>query len=161
MKQKRLLFCAIFLLFFGFRELQAQTTTTTTGGNSSGSSGSVSFSVGQIFYSTNTSSAGSISQGVQQPFDISIISGIENISISLTCNVYPNPTTDLIKLKVESDNHQEMIYQLFDLNGKRFDSKKIDNDETTISMEQYVASTYILKVMQNNREIKIFKIIKY
>jgi len=161
MKQKRLLFCAFFLFVFGLIELQAQTATTTTGGNLSGSSGSVSYSLGQIVYSTNTGSGGTISQGIQQPYDISIISGIENINISLTCKVYPNPTVDFIQLKIESDKRQDMIYQLFDLNGKRFDSKRIENDETTIPMEQYVASTYILKVLQNNREIKTFKIIKY
>ena len=160
MKQKRLFISVIILFAFGLLELHAQVSTTATGGNTSGSGGSVSYSVGQVVYTTNTGTGGSVAQGVQQPYEISIISGSKIVSISLTCNVYPNPTTDFILLNVESENSKDMSYQLFDLNGKRFDTKKLEGNQTTISMEQYVASTYFLKVIQNNQEVKTFKIIK-
>ena len=45
---------------------QAQQATTATGGNASGSGGTVAYSVGQIVYTTNTGSTGSVAQGMQQ-----------------------------------------------------------------------------------------------
>jgi len=160
MKQKRLIISVIILFALGLLELHAQEVVNATGGNASGSGGSASYSVGQVLYTTNTGTGGSVAQGVQQPYEISIISGIENVSISLTCKVYPNPTTNFVLLKVESDNSKDMSYQLFDINGKRFDTKKLEGNEITISMEQYVAGTYFLKIIENNREVKTFKIIK-
>ena len=62
---------------------QAQEVTTTTGGNASGSGGTVTYSVGQIVYATNTGTNGSVAQGVQQTYEISIVLGIEDNSIKL------------------------------------------------------------------------------
>lgn len=63
---------ALLLLGFGITTAQAQQATTATGGNASGSGGPVAYSVGQVVYTTNTSSNGSVAQGVQQPYEISI-----------------------------------------------------------------------------------------
>lgn len=79
---------------------QAQQATTDTGGNASGSGGSVAYSVGQIVYTTNTSTNGSVAQGVQQPYEISIVLGIDNHSINLELTAYPNPTAHFLTLNV-------------------------------------------------------------
>jgi hypothetical protein len=39
------------------------------GGEATGSGGSVSYSVGQVVYTTNTGINGSVAQGVQQPYE--------------------------------------------------------------------------------------------
>ncbi len=57
----------LFALFAGFT-IHAQQATTATGGDASGSGGTVASSVGQIVYTTNTGTTGSVVQGVQQPF---------------------------------------------------------------------------------------------
>ncbi len=160
MIQKRLLISVFILFAFGVIELHAQEAVTATSGNASGSGGSVSYSIGQVLYTTNIETGSSVAQGVQQPYEISIIPGIENVNISLTVKAYPNPTTNFVLLKIESKNSKEMSYQLFDVNGKCFDTKKLEGNEITIPMEQYVAGTYFLKIMKNNREVKTFKIIK-
>ncbi|MGD0341661.1 MAG: hypothetical protein ABSA76_08155, partial [Bacteroidales bacterium] len=56
--------------------IHAQSTITTSGGNASGSGGSASYTIGQVVYSTITGTNGSSAQGVQQPYEISIITGI-------------------------------------------------------------------------------------
>ncbi len=53
--------------------------------------GSISYSVGQVVYSTNSGISGSISQGVQQPYDVEIISGIENLNVHLQLSVFSQP----------------------------------------------------------------------
>jgi hypothetical protein len=93
---KKLAFLIV-ILFLGFSitGLHAQESVNTAGGNASGSGGSVSYSVGQIVYTTNTGDNGTVAQGVQQAYEISAVTGIEEANnISLIVSAYPNPTTD-------------------------------------------------------------------
>ena len=160
MKHKRLKLSAM-LLGLGLTGLQAQDAIPATGGNASGSGGSASYSVGQVVYTTTSNSNGSVAQGVQQPFEISVVSSIEETNgIYLSCLAYPNPTTNNLQLKVESDNLKNLSYQLFDSNGKLLESKPIIGNETTIIMSNLVESIYFIKVVQFKKEIKSFKIIK-
>ena len=150
-----------FLLFLGLASLQAQETTTTSGGNSTGVGGTVSYTIGQVIYTTNIGSNGSVAQGVQQPYEISIVSGIEEgEGINLNCSAYPNPTTDFLTLKVENYKGENLSYQLYDINGRLLENKKNEGNETRIVMNNLLPSIYFLKVIDNNKEVKTFKIIK-
>lgn len=103
----------IVILFsdIGLIGLQAQEAIPAAGGNSSGSGGSTSYTVGQIVYTTNTGINGSVSQGSQQPFEISVITGIERFNgISLNYMAYPNPTIDFLTLKVENFEKENLFY---------------------------------------------------
>ena len=77
MKLKRLKICVILLLGLGLTGLQAQESVNATGGNALGSGGSVSYSVGQLTYQTHVGTNGSVAEGVQQPFEISVVTGIK------------------------------------------------------------------------------------
>ncbi len=70
----------------------------------SGSDGTASYTVGQVVYTTETGTNGySIAQGVQQPFEISVVTGIKEAKdISLSVSAYPNPTSDYLIVKVEN-----------------------------------------------------------
>lgn len=70
MRNKKLKLSALLLLGLGLTGLQAQESVNATGGNASGSGGSASYSVGQVVYTTNTGTNGTVAQGVQQPFEI-------------------------------------------------------------------------------------------
>jgi hypothetical protein len=62
-------------LTFSLSTIHAQEAIPAGGGNASGSGGSASYSVGQVVYTTNTGTNGSAAQGVQQPYEISVVSG--------------------------------------------------------------------------------------
>lgn len=144
-----------------FTALRAQNAIPVTGGNASGSGGSVSYSVGQIFYHTFSGTNGSAAEGVQQPYEISVISAVENTGfIDLVCTVYPNPSSGVLKLIIETPAYQEMRFRLFTMNGVLLQDKKVRSKETEISLEGFTSSIYILKVLKDNLEVKVFKIIK-
>lgn len=151
------------ICLFGYgTTIIAQTTILASGSNASGPGGKVSYSVGQIADNRNTGTNGSVSQGVQQPYEISVITGFEETKdISLKLVVYPNPATDFIKLDIMESELQNLRYQLYDINGSLLIEKDIKDNETSISMQNCLPSTYILKVVQGNKEIKSFKIIKH
>lgn len=157
----KLLLIMLLLVCFGHKEISAQQTVPTSGGNLSSSEGSVSFSVGQIVYTTNSGSNGSLAQGVQQPYEISVVTSLANsIGTSITFSAYPNPTRDLLKLNVEHYKHEQLVYQLLDITGKLLDSKKIESDESIIPMTDYSLGIYFVKIIDNTTVVKTFKIIK-
>ena len=159
MKNKKTKLTALLLLGIGFNHVYAQQATTASGGNASGSGGSVAYSIGQIVYTTNTGTTGSVVQGVQQPYEISIRTGLNEIGINLNLSAYPNPTTNYLMLQI--DNYDKALsYQLYDISGKLIESNTVVANSTTIKMEQMQTATYFLKVTQNNTLVKTFKIIK-
>ena len=147
-------------LLFGAANLRAQQGTNASGGNATGSGGSASFTVGQIDYITATGSGGAVTQGVQQPYEILITTGIETKGIDLTASVYPNPATDFVLLKIENSNSANFTFQLYTIQGKILLNKKVESNETSISMADLADAIYFIKVFNNNKEVKTFKIIK-
>ena len=139
---------------------QAQQATTATGSDASGSGGTVAYSVGQIVYTTNTGTNGSVAQGVQQPYEIYIVLGIDNHTINLELTAYPNPTTNFLTLNVGNAELSTLNFQLYDILGKLIESRKIISSSETIAIENLPTATYFLKVTNNNNEVKTFKIIK-
>ena len=164
MRLRRLKLTSFLLLGLGLTSLQAQESVNTSGGNAMGSGGSVSYSAGQVVYTTNANAFGTMSQGVQQTFVISVSTGYEDVKgISLSCTVYPNPTNNFVTLKVDASanfNIRSMSYQLYEINGKLLENKKLAGNETIIDMSKLVPATYLIKVIEEHKEIKIFKIIK-
>ena len=138
-----------------------QQTVTATGGSATGSGGSVTYTVGQAAYNTYTGANGSVAQGVQQPWEISAVTAIENTEdISLEMNVYPNPAGGSFKLIVRSPENKNLRYRLYDMNGLLLQDKKIESEETEILIQDLSSSMYFLKVITNKQEVKVFKIVK-
>ena len=155
----------VILLGFSLTGLHAQVAIPAAGGVASGSGGTVTYTVGQIVYTTNAGTAGSVAQGVQHSYEISVVPGSqEDDGIRLMCFVYPNPTSDIVKLQIEN-RIENLTYYLYNMNGKIILTNKIESKETTISMGNLVPATYFLKVVQtipdsSIQKIKTFKIIK-
>lgn len=161
MQQKQLKLTAALLFSAGMLTMQAQSTIPASGGNASGSGGTASYTVGQVVYTTSTGGNGSVAQGVQHPYEISVMTGIDDAKdISLEIIVYPNPASDYVKLKVKNLEIENLSYKLYNLNGSILLDSEIHAEETDISMQTLLSSTYVLKVIQGQKEVKTFKIIK-
>lgn len=159
MKQK-LLLTTYSLIFICLLPIYAQQTVVSSGGNATGSGGSASYSVGQIVYTTVSTANHSLAQGVQQAFEISTTLGVEDELINLSFNAYPNPTTDKLNLKIANFNQKNMVYALFDVQGRLISKQKIETENTQIGTDNLKAAIYFLKVFNRNNVIKVFKIIK-
>ncbi len=162
MGDKKLKFSTVLFLCIGLSGLHAQNAVPASGGDASGTGGSASYTVGQIVYTTNTNSNGSVAEGIQQPYEISVVGSVEKaLDIAAEIMVYPNPATDFIKLKIENRDMQNIRYQLYDNNGSLLQDNKVEGNQTNISIQDLKPSTYFLKVSDNNKIVKTFKIIKY
>jgi len=146
--------------FFVTSMLCAQESTNAGGGTATGTTGNASYSVGQLVYTVQTGTSGTFAQGVQQSFEISTTLGIEETSILLEATAFPNPTTNVINLRLKNTKSTGLSYQITDLSGRLLTSKKLISDKTTIAMQQFPTATYFVSVLRNNNIIKTFKIIK-
>lgn len=161
MKQKKIKAWFAGLFAICLSSIYAQKDAVASGGDASGSGGKASYSVGQVVYTTNSGSNGSSAQGVQQPYEIYITTGIESVSeINLLVSTYPNPTSDVLNLIIDRSNFDNLSYQLMDINGKLLTSDVITKTNTSISMNELPAAIYFIKIISSNQEIKTFKIIK-
>ena len=139
--------------------LHAQQSINTTGGNATGSGGSASYSIGQVVYTTNTGSAGSVAQGVQHAYEIFPVgnSNLQNVSIT----AWPNPTADMLVLNMANYNQEKYTYMMYDALGKIVINGNINAPQTNISTEQLAIATYFLNIYdQRNQQLQSFKIIK-
>ncbi|MFK7922656.1 MAG: T9SS type A sorting domain-containing protein [Bacteroidia bacterium] len=147
--------CLCFSLSLGL----SQESQNAAGGEASGSGGTVSYSVGQLVYTTAIGTTGSVAQGVQHAFDIYAV-GIEDQVWDFKVAVYPNPTSNKVNLSIENYPAKQLSYQLYDLQGKLLAKDVILPQTTEIEFSSLAAAVYFLKVMQENQQLKSFKIVK-
>ena len=92
--------------------LSAQNNTVSAGGDAEGFNVSISFTVGQVVYTSSEGANGSVHHGVKQPYDIDIITGIEYKEIEL--NLFHNLSLSQFNLSIADSRTSEYSIQLFD-----------------------------------------------
>ncbi|GHT01522.1 hypothetical protein AGMMS49525_02470 [Bacteroidia bacterium] len=156
MKHKKLKLLA-FLLAVG-ASVQAQQAIVVAGDTAVSSAGSVSYSIGQVFYTTDDSADGTVLKGIQMPYEIYVIStpGGETVNLS----VFPNPAVDILNLQFADYTDEKWGYQLINMLGQPEQIESINSARTPIPMQGLAAGVYFLHVTKNGKSIKVFKIIK-
>ena len=141
-------------------DVSAQQTANTSGKNVSQNNTSVSYSIGELYYNTTLNSNSVITQGIQQPYEIYLISGIGNEKDVMLITAFPNPTTTTLKLLIQDIKLDGLNYKLYDLLGKEILSGDIQKNQTELDLNNLMPAVYFIKVFRYNSTIKYFKIIK-
>jgi hypothetical protein len=151
------------LTCFGSIPLLSQSAVSSAGGNATSfGSGTASYTIGQSSYTIITDvTNGSVAQGVQQSYEISVVTEVEEENDSSPIfSIYPNPSSDMVKLKIENCQIENFRYLLYDIKGNLLQNKKVEGNETSIVISKLESATYFLKVTENNKVLRTFKIIK-
>lgn len=74
----------LILVLIGYTKIQAQQSVVASGGEASGIGGTMSFSAGQVLYTTNFGANGSVIQGVQQTAVNPILTKVQNSQCGVT-----------------------------------------------------------------------------
>ena len=138
---------------------QAQTSSNTAGGDAAGSGGTVAYSIGQVVYTSNISGATSIMQGVQQGYDITTV-GISATDKNISLAVFPNPTTEDLKLEIDEIVGKNLSYTLTDAQGKQIKTGAIKENKTHIEMKALANGIYFIQVNETTKSLKTFKVVK-
>lgn len=137
----------------------AQNSLNTSGGQATGVSGNVSYSVGQIMYTDFESASGKVSQGIQQPIEIFLLSNT-GFGASNAILLYPNPATNELFITI-NELLGDLKYYVNDLNGKKVMNGNITQLQAKIDIENFSPGIYLLTIFsEKSLAQKTFKIIK-
>jgi hypothetical protein len=158
---KRTSIHCFFLILFtvSVSQLNAQTAVLATGADASGGNGSVSYSVGQVAYLAKGSN-NNILEGVQQAYEITSLAAEETSLTEKDILLYPNPFKDFLYLDFTTNSYKNSEYQLFDAQGKLIKKDKITQSKSEFNFSSLPSAMYIIRINQEGKNIKTFKIIK-
>jgi hypothetical protein len=97
---------------------------------------------------------------------LTVLTGIDDHSMSATVKVYPNPTTDNINLQLSMDNEPSGIVeiQVYDIYGKQLEMLEIPHETpmltTQIDMSRYASGVYFIKLVTNDNVLAVKKVVK-
>lgn len=149
----------LLLLFVYGQLLLAQEVVATAGGTLGNSNGTMSYTIGEGVAQTLTKGDKTLTQGFHQTtVQVIPISKKKDLDFSIT--VYPNPTSDLLTVKVEKEDVSGIQFLLFNMNGQLIMQKNMENNETSVSVTQLSTGFYLLKVQAGPIELRTFKIVK-
>lgn len=159
MKKLRILTLSVAVMFLLTGKLAAQQVIATSGGTGQSTSGTITYTLGELIIDTYNGADKKLTQGFQQSrLIITAVSEIKGLNYSISA--YPNPTTDLVNLKFDKDFPETLAYLLMDSNGKVVSSGKITKTDMGISFESLAAGTYFIKVVQDKKDVKTLKVVK-
>jgi hypothetical protein len=160
MKNKKTAYLAFTSAIFLMGSVFAQESSNSAGGDASGVGGSVAYSIGQVVYTTNTGSSSSVAQGVQHAYEIFSV-GIDENELTISLNVYPNPTEDNLILEIIDFSNKKLMYQLTDIQGKLLVDGQIIEVQTFLDLSGLAPATYFVDVLSlDKNRIQSYKIIK-
>ena len=151
-----LVFC---LFHFAFLNAQQLEVINSGGGYHENSEGSISFSIGEVVIETIAHGELCFTQGFCQA-NITVTSIGEITGLEYELLAYPNPTKNFVVLKINKEKLMHLKYLLYDFNGRLLAQKDIVSNETKIPFQFLIPSTYLLKIIDKQVEVKTFKIIK-
>ena len=93
-------------------------------------------------------------------FSLSQIERVVIAESTFTASASPNPTSDIVQLKISGQINKNLNYLLTDMNGKVLMKATISNSVTPINLSNLSQGMYILKIGDGEKIVQSFKIIR-
>lgn len=150
-----LLLTSSFLLY-GQQELVS------SGGDFTGPGGSVAFSAGQVAYIGAASAGFILTEGVQQPWEIFLVTAVKDFrGITADIQVYPNPVSNRLIIKIPFLSGETYQFRISEITGKVLETGQLRSSETGIPFDGRLTGAYLLTISRHTGQvIQTYKIIK-
>jgi len=123
------------------------------------SSGYITQTIGELITTTLVSPGEILTQGfLQTGLPKSWQVPVENIP-DFEMSVFPNPVHDLLTMQV--DMLPGLQFTLHDVTGVLIERGLVIDERTEIDFSSLAPAIYILRVFDNNQQIRIFQIVKH
>lgn len=144
--------------------LSAQEAALPAGGDMNNNAASVSYSIGQTFFTPILGNSSQMAlQGVQQPFEwFEIETSLPQVHSGVSIQLFPNPSVDFVYLE-QSEGHKENYHgQLYDGSGKIVKELNIASQREVMSLGQLPKGLYYLKITNKDQpsQFQTFRIVK-
>ena len=129
------------------------------------SNGSLSFTVGELVVLNLSDSEGNtLGGGFTAGATLTTVSIHETDATLLDIKVFPNPTSDLVNIRINYSTIEQVVVSITDLQGKEVYSGNYAGISNVIGINtaSYSIGTYILSLKNNNNQLLgTYKIIKH
>jgi hypothetical protein len=154
-------FVSIFTLVSGVQSGIAQTAVLSSGiSKISQPGGSVTYSVGQLFFNEISQTSAKIEEGVQHANEIYVVNVYDDDSSDSVLKVYPNPFTNYLIVEIMNIDHLKMHYRMDDVFGNICIEGDIENRLTKIDLSALYPAIYLLEVYADQSRLKTWIILK-
>jgi len=126
---------------------------------------SLSFTLGEVAVTTLQATNLILTQGFQQPFELDVANAVESKPVNWSVKAYPNPVTDILKIRFTLKKTDDYILQLLDVTGKKLLIKELNRVATgetyEVDMSGYAPGIYLLNITSKDHKTnQIYKLRK-
>lgn len=152
-------FCLLFLLISPLT--WGQQNTIAAMAEAKTAEGSVSFTVGQVVYSSYMAGDVVVTEGVQQVWQLQPTrTGLADIKHTMQVCVFPNPASDYVYLTSKGAVNANYRYTIIDANGQSKQSGSFIEFPYKLNLTALSGSMYMVSVYRGNELITTFRLIK-
>ena len=148
----------LLLLFFLAHNINGQESINASGASIKNATGSLSFSLGQVGYMSMQDHNCGVVTGVQQVYVHLKTTSVDIVQAS--CDVYPNPAHNYLKVRLSKVVLGKMHIKLFDITGKVVIEQEVQSVEEELNLKDLQNGVYVLRVANAESIIVSKKIIK-
>lgn len=146
-------------ILMGYGTTNAQEVISTAGNSYSNTNGSISYTIGEPVIETFAGENNILTQGFQQ--GNLVVTAIDELpGLDFEISAFPNPATEIVKLRIGKESVTGMQYMLYDMNGNLLMKNRLEGTVTEIPFGDFSPAEYILKVSNQDKELKSFRIVK-
>ncbi len=149
----------------GYAQSIAPQSVNSGGSKMTQANGSLSFTVGELLILSQTDSQGNtLGSGFSSGATLTTLSIQETNTSVLDVKVFPNPTSELINIKINYSRIDQILIIITDMQGKEVYSGKYSGISNLIGINtaSYDKANYILSIKTlNNQLLATYKIIKH
>jgi hypothetical protein len=159
-----LLAAALLLGTMSYAQSIAPQSVNSSGTKMSQANGSLSFTVGELVVLSQTDSQGNtLGGGFTAGATLTTVSIQESDARVLDINVFPNPSSNLVNIRINHAAIEQVVVSITDLQGKEVYNGKYAGVANTIGINTtaYAPGTYVLSLKNYNSQVLgTYKIIK-
>jgi hypothetical protein len=137
--------------------VSAQEVVATQGDSYSNASANIDFTIGEVIIDAGTDGTNDITQGFHQTNWN--FAGLEDFASDYDATIFPNPTEDV--LNIRTSTFENVTYTLYDAQGKLVMQDILSAEQTPIQVSQLAPGSYSLRLNNQTKNLKTFKLIKY
>ena len=147
---------AILISCLTISSVLAQSNIVTAGGDAASSSGSVSYSIGQIDFQYTSSADYSVSEGVQQTYSFDTALSIDDIQYDFQLSIWPNPSADEMNIEYTTSYELPLSLTVTDVKGAVVANRSVTQGQYSFNVNTWAAGTYYIS-LSNGEAVKIIK----
>ena len=120
---------------------------------------SMSWTLGETVIETFASANMVLTQGFQQPV-LKVSTFAKEPGLDFQITAFPNPTRGHINISTNLLQAESLIYSVYDLQGRFIAANPLEGSQTQIALNNYDPGIYFIRILQDEKPVKTFKIIK-